>query len=185
MKTLKLILLTALFVSGLSLQSFAQAKTTKVGHINTTTLLEQMPEYKTIQDKYKAKVDELTQTAQLMQTELEKVQKEYIDNEASWSESQKSMKKLQIKDQTGRMEQFQATAQDELEQFIADLQKPLIDKIKKAIDEVAVENGYSHILDTAQGLVLYSAESFDIYSLVAKKLGIVEKKPAAPAAPQK
>lgn len=179
MKTLKIVAIALFLISGLSFQAVSQAKS-KVGHVNTNDLLEKMPEYAEIQKKYKAKVEELTKTGETMQAELERTQREYIEMEKTWSESTKSMKKLAIQDQATRMEQFQQMAQEELESFITDLQKPLIDKVKKAIEEVAKENGYSHIFDTAQGLVLYSDEAFDIYPLVAKKLGIVETTTTTP-----
>ena len=56
----------------------------------------------------------------------------------------------------------------------SELMKPLVDRAKKAIEEVAKENGYSYIFDTSTGVgaLLYTPESDDIMPLVKKKLGI-------------
>jgi len=50
--------------------------------------------------------------------------------------------------------------------------QPLIDKAKKAIDEVAVEKGYNYIFDTGTGALIYYQDSDDIMPFVKAKLGI-------------
>ena len=59
--------------------------------------------------------------------------------------------------------------------FSANLDE-LLEKVKKAIDEVGKENGYTFILNSQNGLgqdtFLYSVESIDITHLVLKKLGV-------------
>lgn len=51
------------------------------------------------------------------------------------------------------------------------LVQPLIDKAKKAIEEVAKENGFTYIIDTSSGALLYSGGE-DILPLVKKKLNL-------------
>ena len=50
--------------------------------------------------------------------------------------------------------------------------QPFIDKAKKAIDDVAKEKGYTYILDTSTGSVLYWEGGDDIMMYVKEKLGI-------------
>ena len=50
--------------------------------------------------------------------------------------------------------------------------KPIVDRAKKAIEEVGKENGYTYIFDAGVGAVLYSQDSDDIMPLVKKKLGL-------------
>jgi len=53
-----------------------------------------------------------------------------------------------------------------------ELLQPIIDKAKSAIEKVAKANGYSMILDSRQGILLYAAATEDILPLVKKELGI-------------
>ena len=53
-----------------------------------------------------------------------------------------------------------------------ELLKPLIDRAKKAIEDVAREGGYTYILDAGSTTVLYSQDSDDIMPQVKKKLGL-------------
>jgi len=50
--------------------------------------------------------------------------------------------------------------------------QPIIDKAKKAIDDVAKDGNYTLILDSSVGVVLYSIDGDDILPAVKKKLGI-------------
>jgi hypothetical protein len=73
-----------------------------------------------------------------------------------------------------RIQEFQENAQKTLQQREQDLLKPIIDRAKKAISDVASENGYTYILDSGTAAVLYSQDSDDIMPLVKgsnKELG--------------
>jgi outer membrane protein len=52
------------------------------------------------------------------------------------------------------------------------LLKPVQAIALKAIDEVAKENGFTYIIDSAVGVLLYKTPGDDITALVKNKLGI-------------
>jgi len=50
---------------------------------------------------------------------------------------------------------------------------PLIDKVKKAIEDVGTENGYTYIIDSATGVLLHIGSGADnVTAKVKTKLGI-------------
>ena len=71
---------------------------------------------------------------------------------------------------SARIQEFQENAQKQLQDREAELTKPIIDRAKKAIEDVAREGNYTYIFDGAA--LLYSQDSEDIMPLVKKKLGI-------------
>ena len=72
-----------------------------------------------------------------------------------------------------RLQAFQQTAQKDLSNKEGELLQPIIDKAKKAIDEVAAENNFTYVFDMSMGAILYHSEqSVDMLPLVLKKLGI-------------
>jgi outer membrane protein len=77
-----------------------------------------------------------------------------------------------LKDLENRIKAYEQQAETYLQEKQEELLKPILDKAKKAIEEVAKENGYNYVFDSGYGLLLYSDESDDILSLVKKKLGI-------------
>jgi outer membrane protein len=108
-----------------------------------------------------------------MQTELETKYQQYLMKADSLSPLIKQAKEKEITDMQQRFQAFQQTAQQDLSSKESELLQPIIEKAKKAIDEVATENGFTYIFDIGTGVILhYSEESIDILPLVMTKLGI-------------
>ena len=72
-----------------------------------------------------------------------------------------------------RISTFNQTASADLQQKQQELLTPVIDKIRKAIEEVGAENGFTYIFDmAAQSIIYQSPKANDVTPLVKKKLGI-------------
>ncbi len=164
-------LLLSLFLF-ISIQPINAQVKLKLGHINSSELMEVMPgrdsAQKILQDYAKSLDEQLT----LMNNEFQTKYQDYLSNEATYLEPIKQMRQKELIDLQDRIEDFKGQAQDLLAKKEAELVQPLIDKAKKAIDEVAVEKGYNYIFDTGTGVLLYHQDSDDILPLVKAKLGI-------------
>ena len=49
---------------------------------------------------------------------------------------------------------------------------PIIDKARKAIDEVAVSKNYTYVFDSSVGVLLYAKDTEDVMADVKAKLGL-------------
>ncbi len=147
-------------------------KSVKLGHINSTELMQIMPGRDSAQTVLQAEVAELEETLKSMQAEAEKRYNDYVANQAGWTELIRQTKQREIQDMATRMEEFQQNAQKQLQDREAELLKPIIDRAKKAIEDVAKEGGYTYILDSGTAAILYSQDSDDIMPQVKKKLGL-------------
>lgn len=161
-----------LSMGGLIITSYSQQKI-KLGHLNSNDLLEAMPEkakaQKSLQDYSKQLEDQLV----AMQDELEKKYNEYLEKKDTFTDLIKKNKEEELTSLQLRIQTFQANAQQDLQKKEQELLKPIIDKAKKAIEDVSKENGYTYIFDSGVGTLLYfPKESDDILPLVKKKLGI-------------
>lgn len=158
-----------LFVNVQSLQ--AQVKL-KLGHINSTELMEVMPGRDSAQKVLQEFAKSLDEQLTLMNNEFQTKYQDYMTNEATFLEPIKQMKQKELLDLQTRIDDFKTQAQDLLSKKETELVQPLIDKAKKAIDEVAVEKGYNYIFDTGTGALIYYQDSDDIMPFVKAKLGI-------------
>jgi outer membrane protein len=169
MKRIFNVLLVICFV-GFTMFSYGQNK--KFGHINSNDLLEKMPG----RDSAKVKLEKYAKDVQgqfkAMQGELEQKYADYQANEKNMTELIKKTRMEELKDLQDRIETFQKSAQEDMQKKESDLLKPIIDKAKKAIEEVANENKYNYVFDTASGILLFSEPADDILPLVKKKLGM-------------
>ncbi|HBF87808.1 MAG TPA: molecular chaperone Skp [Bacteroidales bacterium] len=171
MKTKFNILLIALFlVSAISLN--AQNKS-KFAHVDSQVLLAAMPERTAAQAKLQEEAKALESELVTMQEEFQAKYNDYLAKRETMTDLGKQSKEGELQDMQTRIQNFQVTAQEMLEKKEAELLQPIIDKAKKAIEEVGKEKGVIYVLDTSVGVVLYfSEESEDILPLVKKKLGI-------------
>ncbi len=161
-----------LIVLSIAFAGNAQQKL-KFGHLNSNDLLETMPDkataQKTLQDFSKQLEDQLL----AMQEELEKKYNEYLEKKDNMTDLIKKNKEEELMSLQQRIQTFQTNAQQELQKKEQELLKPIIDKAKKAIEDVCKENGYTYVFDTGTGALLYyPKDSDDILPLVKKKLGI-------------
>lgn len=150
---------------------FAQ-KTAKIGHINSNDLLTAMPERATVQKDLEAHAQQLQKTLETMSKEYDSKVAEFQGKQDVMTDIIKDAKIKEITDLEKRIQEFQQTAQADIQKKEQELLQPIIDKAKNAINEVAKENAYTYILDSSIGVVLYSVESDNVLDLVKKKLGI-------------
>ncbi len=151
--------------------SFAQGKN-KFGHINSADLLKVMPGRDSVQKVVDAYLLTLQTQLTNMQKELETKYNDYTANEKTYSDIIKTNKQKELQDLNDRIQAFQNAAQEDWQNKETELLTPIINKAKKAIEDVAKENGYTYIFDTSVGVLLYFEPSDDVMPLVKKKLGI-------------
>ncbi len=154
-------LITALFTS--------QAQ---MAHINSEMLVQAMPETIAMSEElkrigqdydtdYKSQATELQVKAQKYQEEAQGKTKEI--NERRIQEIEELKQKLQL---------YLRSAQEELQKKEYQLLRPIIDKAKKAIEDVAAEKSIKYVFDSSPGKGLIVMEGEDLMSAVKAKLGL-------------
>jgi len=149
------------------------AQEVKLGHVNSQEILSLMPERavieKTVTDLQSQWEKELVK----MREEYYAKVKEFQEKQATMPESIKTARQAEISDLEQRITTFNQTASDDLRKKNQELFTPVIDKVKKAINEVGSENNYLYIFDlSTQSIVYQSTKSNDVTALVKKKLGL-------------
>ena len=162
-------MIMAIAIIGTAITLHAQ----KFGHITSEQLLVAMPEY----DSAQLKVEELRQHYTLeierIQVEINKKIEEFSASETAMSDLIKEAKASEIQELQARLQNYSQTAQQDLQQQGGMVMQPVMDKARKAIDEVAKENGLLYVFDLSAGNPIYtSEESLDMLPLVKAKLGV-------------
>jgi outer membrane protein len=144
----------------------------KLGYINSNELLSIMPESVAMQDELQSYAKGLESSLGAMQAEGEKKLADYQQNEATMSELVKQDKIRELENIQQRILEFQQNAQESLSAKEQELITPILDKARKAIDEVAKEGNFTYIFDASTGNILYANENENILPLVKAKLGL-------------
>jgi len=146
----------------------------KFGYINTAELLQNMAEVKEANANIETFRSQLLKKGQEM---LQSLQTKYQDLERKQAAGEISPKQLEVEAQTLKAEEskileFEQSSQQKIIDKSESLLGPIREKIQRAIDDVATENGYTYIFDYSTGFVLYADASTDVSSLVKAKLGL-------------
>ena len=145
----------------------------KIAHVNTAEILDAMPDKAKAEKDLEAYYGELEKQLQVMATEYQTKMQDYEANQATMSNLVKQSKEKEIMDLQGRIQQFQANAEQEFEAKRAEKLSPILEKIQNAINAVGKEKGYTYILDTATGAAVYiGTDAVDATKDVKAKLGI-------------
>ena len=164
MKKMLLLVAVALFFN------IGAADAQKYGHVNSGEILEVMPGIDSLQIKLKAFQDDLQTMYESMVTEFQQKKDKFDREVGTMSSAVRQVREKELQDLTTRIQEFQANAQDDLEEKQYELAKPYQDAIQDAINKVAKTNGYAYIFDTK--ILLYYGSGDDITPLVKKELGI-------------
>ncbi|MHC1708260.1 MAG: OmpH family outer membrane protein [Bacteroidales bacterium] len=149
-------------------------KATKLGHIDFAALYQLMPGMDSAQKKYQDYAKTLKAQLDAMQNEYDGKVNDYQATSAMMDDLIKKNKEKEILDLQDRIQAFQASAQESLQKKEQELTQPIIDKARQAVKDVAKENAFTYILNTAEalGVVLYYDNGEDIMPMVKKKLNL-------------
>ncbi len=165
-------LFAAIMLAGIGVQ--AQVK---IGYTNIDFILANIPDSKEIQTKLGT---EKAQYDKLLQEKIADFQKSYEDyqkNSGTMTPVIRQDKEKSLQTSQEAIQEFQQNSETALQRKQQELLAPVMDKIQKAIDEVAKENGYVYVLNSDAGygttpVILVAPDSDNITNLVFKKMGV-------------
>jgi outer membrane protein len=169
MKKITTILLGAGLIC-ISINAFPQAAL-KIGHVDVAEILAVLPERDSAAAVLDKETKELQSTYDDMTVVYNKMLDDYEKGQSTFPEVVKKNKESELLDKEKRLQEFQQNASTSLQKRNSELIQPILNKIIKAVDKVAGENGFTYILDVSKGSVVYtSKDSQNINPLVLKVL---------------
>lgn len=154
---------------------YAQAQQ-KIGYVDSQYILEQMPEYETVQQKLDRLEQQWEQELQKMQEEVDKLFEEYQARELLYTEQERKRKREEIRQKEQELQTFRQNhfgPEGQLYQRQQQLMRPIQEKILAAIDEIARQESYDYVFDkSGDFLFLFAREQHNVSDLVLAELGI-------------
>ena len=185
MKTLFSIILSVVALAG-----FAQTQpaTQKIGYADWDYIFPQLPEFKTIDSDLKAHRSQLESQMEAKNKDFQAKYEAFSKLPATTPDAIRNDKTRELEALQESIQKFQQDAQSSFQNKQNALMEPIFNKVGKAIEDVAKENGYTFIINpqllTGGGdILLYSDEKYNISDLVLKKLGVTAVKPTTPVKP--
>lgn len=157
--------------------TLAASAQTKIGHINSQELLTAMPETDSAQKQLEKLAKDNELLLEEMTVEFNKKYEDYVqkmENTANpMSDLSRAAKEAELQEIQQRIQAVQQQAEQDLQRQRMLLFQPIQEKAISAVNEVAAENGFTYIIDSGMGVVVYSGpDAQDILPLVKAKLGL-------------
>lgn len=154
--------------SGLKAQT-----TLKIGHIDFDAVVAALPE----SDSAAIVIEKEKKEAETMYEEMLVVYNKLLDDYqkglSGFSDLVRSSKEAELLDKQKRINDFEQHAAATLQSRGQQLMMPLYKRVVDAVESVAVESGFTYIIDlNRSGVIFKSKESVDISDMVKARLGL-------------
>lgn len=160
-----------LLAVAIALPMFVSAQTLKVGVVDTSSIMQSMPDTKDAETKLADSSKKYEAEFALIQKEFQTKLEEYQKLDANTSKLTQERKAKELSDLQVKIEEFQQQASQDLQRQQQELMAPIVQKVKVAIESVGKEGGYAMIQE-AQALIYHAAPVEDITAAVKAKLGV-------------
>jgi len=144
----------------------------KIGYINFEQLIQQMPETKDLKTKLDAYSKQFIDQLTAMNTEYQTKGQAYQAQRSTMTDAIRTAKESELADIQKRMNDYNTQAQQQVNAKEGELSKPLFDKVRGAVAQVAKEKGYTYVINTAQTDLIVSPPGDDLMADTKAKLGI-------------
>lgn len=148
------------------------AKAQKIGYVALDQVVDQMPETKaaiaSITAYNKQFIDQLT----TMNNELQSKSQAYQAQRSTMTDAVRGAKESELADLQKRLQDYNNTAQQQVEAKRNELGKPIIDKARAAVAQVAKEKGFTYVINSSQTDLIVSPPGDDMLAEVKAKLGL-------------
>ncbi|ANH59240.1 OmpH family outer membrane protein [Dokdonia donghaensis] len=170
MKQFTKVLAAIALIVGMSSAMQAQSK---VAHINSQSLVEAMPSYKTAM----AELDKLQKSYDAdisgMGNELQKTLERYNREAETQTDEENQRRMNEVQETRTNIVKYQQSAMQKLEVKQQELIKPILEEARLAIQKVARAKGYEFVLDSTPGAGgVLMADGYDLMADAKAALGI-------------
>ncbi len=150
--------------------AFSQAP--KFGYVNSQELLAEMPEIKQADSELDTYQKQLITKGQEMMKSLETEYQAYVESakQGLLSQVQVQQKEAALSTKQQDIQAYEQEVQQKLATKREVLYKPILDKVKGAIETYGKENGFTMIFDTSTGTLLHASESDNLIEQIKAKL---------------
>ena len=164
----KIILVMAAALVALS----ASAQNLKFANVNFNELVMLMPEADSASAQMNASQQEAQDTYKSMMDEFQNKYQQYQQKSSTWTAAIRESKEKELADIQNRIEEFNQSIQQELQQQQSQLMAPIQKKAVEAVNKLAKEGGYIYVFE--QGSLLYfdASQSTDLTPAARKALNI-------------
>jgi len=146
----------------------------KFAYINRSELVTAMPERDSAEKKMIAFQNDLQSQLEAIQVEFNNKYQDFQKASGTLSDAVRQLKEKELRDLQSRFDEFQMTAQQDLQKMQDQLMSPVIARANEAIAKISKSNGYAAVFDLSSDATAYIDQETltNLLPMVKKELGI-------------
>jgi outer membrane protein len=173
----------ALLVALVPVVAAAQGAGQKMAYVNTQAVLGSAPGRAEAEAAFEKEMTGLRAQVQKLSDSLNALQEAYAKDEVSLSPAAKETKLKTLREKQADYQERVQKLNDQASQKEAELMQPIMELVRRSLDEVRAEGGYAFIFDVSQGQFIVAADkNLDVTDRVLAKLRLAAPKAAPKAA---
>ena len=161
-----------LFVIALAALATLTASAQTFGRVNFQELLMLAPEMDAAREAIAASQKEAEETYSAMVEEYQGKLTQYQQKQATWTAAIRESKERELMEIQNRIQEFQQSISQELQQQQNQLTAPIQEKVTKAITDIAKAKGLTAVFDLSQAFYLDETKVIDLTPDARKALNI-------------
>ena len=145
----------------------------KIGFIDSDQIFERYQKTKVLQEEFNREVQDLSKTAKEKKTEIDDLQKKLDSQSQMLSEAKKDEQNQLLQKKISEYEAFVQSnwgPNGKISKLNEEYLRPIIDRVHNIVTLIGNEEGFSLILDAADGNVVYGDKSLDLTERVLTSL---------------
>ncbi len=169
-------LLAVIVASLFTLQPGSTTAQQRIGYIDSDYILNLVPEFATIQQNVNRQAEEWDAEIEDAQNQVDEMFREYQARELLYTNEERQRKReeiVQAEEEAERLRMRYFGPEGELFTLQDNLMSPLQEKLMRAVEAVAAEEGYDYIFDkSGEYLFLFARDQYDLSDRVLEEMGI-------------
>lgn len=147
----------------------------KIGHLDSQSLLAEMPEVRGAESNLEAFQAQLTKKGEKMIADFQAKYQELARKEQAGEIAPKALEEetKKLKEDEVKIQEYEQEMQQKVVERRDELLQPILDRVNAAIEEVSKAKGYDYIIDLSSGTLLFADDQFNITEAVREKLGMI------------
>ena len=167
MKALKITLVSLLF-AGNTVLAVEMKDDGKVGYVDVQRAIQATAAGKKAKEQLDGEFKKRKESLDKKKADIEKMGQDIEKKKAVLSEEVLNKRQMELQEEMMRFQKVVAENQMEIQKKEKDLVEPIIEKMKKVIERVAKEKGFSLVIEKGQQNVLYAQKEADLTDDVVK-----------------
>lgn len=160
-------------LSALLVASPVRAQSLKVGFIDSDRIFAEYPKTKEVQESFNREVQDLSKTAREKKTEIDELQRKLDQQSPMLSDAKKDEQNQLLQKKIGEYEAFVQTnwgPNGKISKLNEEYLRPIVDRVHNIVTIIGTDDGYSLILDAADGNIVFGDRQLDLTERVLSLL---------------